>query len=193
MVGGFAICVSVLFMSDDSFWPHAPPHFTEEFGVYMVTASTYEKVHYLRSRMRLRYMNERLFSLAGHYGWTLQAWAILSNHYHFVAVSPDAGAGNLSKLISHLHSDTAKFLNKLDGVEGRRVWQNYWETQITYDASHYARLKYVNDNAVHHGVVELATDYPWCSARWFERVSSTIFYRVVNSFKTDTLNIKDDF
>jgi putative transposase len=180
-------------MSDNSAWPHAPPHFTEEFGIYIVTGSTYEKRHYLGSRMRLRYTNEMLLSLASHYGWTLQAWAVLSNHYHFVAISPEVGAGNLSKFISHLHTSTARFLNKSDGVEERRVWHNYWETQITHDTSHYARLKYVNENAVHHGLVDQATDYPWCSARWFERVSSTSFYEMVNSFKIDRLNIRDDF
>jgi putative transposase len=180
-------------MSDQSVWPHAPPHFTEDFGVYMVTASTCGKSPYLGSRKRLRYVHERLISLANHYGWTLQAWAVLSNHYHFVAVSPEEGAGSLSRFISHLHTDTARFLNELDGELGRKVWQNYWDTQITHDTSHYARLKYVNENAVHHGLVNDATDYPWCSARWFEKVSSVSFYNVVNSFKTDRLNIKDDF
>ena len=180
-------------MSDQISWPHAPPHFTEEFGVYMVTASTLGREPCLGSKKRLRYSQECLLDLAHHYGWTMQAWALLANHYHFVAVSPEEGAGNLSTFIGHFHTDVAKYVNRLDGQAGRKLWHNYWESQITHDTSHYARLKYVNENAVHHGLVENATDYPWCSARWFERVSSTSFYKTVNSFKTDHLNVKDDF
>src|SRR6266568_1178059 len=51
---------------------------------------------------------------------------------------------------------------------GRRVWFQYHDTQLTFEKSYLARLKYVNENPVHHGIVLRATNYGWCSARWFE-------------------------
>ena len=37
---------------------------------------------------RLEFLHDSLLGLAEEYGWNLQAWAVFSNHYHFVAMSP---------------------------------------------------------------------------------------------------------
>jgi hypothetical protein len=71
-----------------------------------------------------------LLTLARDYGWLFEAWAVFSNHYHFVAQSPpDApDACNLSEMLSVLHVKTAKWVNKLDRAPGRQVWFNFRET-----------------------------------------------------------------
>jgi len=51
----------------------------------------------------------------------------------------------------------------------------------------------VIQNPVKHGLVTSAVDYPWCSAAWFGRNASTAFQATVASFKTDRLQIEDDF
>ncbi|MFC4993910.1 transposase [Rubritalea tangerina] len=178
-------------MSNNQFWPHAPPHYTRDSGIYMVTAGTMGKEHFFKSWKQLAYLQDVLLELAQKYEWQLQAWAVFPNHYHFIALSPDEP--QLRRFIQHLHSVSARFVNQIDGSPGRRVWFNYWDSLITYETSHYARLKYVNENAVHHGLVRKASLYPWCSARWFERVADTSYYHTVNSFKTDTLRVRDDF
>jgi len=66
-------------MSD---WPHAPVHRLDAAGAYMITAGTYLKVHLLNSPEKLNSVQEQLLSLAVKYGWKMQAWAILANHYH---------------------------------------------------------------------------------------------------------------
>jgi putative transposase len=174
-------------------WPHAPPHFTNDQGNYMVTAATFQKAHHFRSRKRLRHLTENLLTLAEKYNWKLQAWAMFSNHYHFIAASPDQGANNLKDFINHLHSTSARFVNQLDEKAGRKVWHNYYESQITYATSYYARLHYVTANAVHHGLVEAAINYPWCSASWLKESTSKSFQKTIYSHKFDTLKIKDDF
>ena len=174
-------------------WPHAPPHFTSERGIYMVTASTYEKEKLFRNRHRLRFLHDTLLALSRQYDWELQAWAVFSNHYHFVGVSPQSGANNLSPFLKHLHANSARFLNQLDNTIGRKVWHNFWESRINYDSSHYARLHYVNANAVHHGLVHEASQYPWSSAKWFERSTSVSFQKMVESHRCDRLTILDDF
>jgi putative transposase len=56
-----------------------------------------------------------------------------------------------------------------------------------------ARLNYVNQNPVKHGLVKCASDYTWCSASWFEKTASKPFNKAVSSFKIDKVNVIDDF
>lgn len=178
---------------DSKSWPHAPPHDCFSPGAYIVTASTYRKHHHLNSRKRLRFFCEHFFQGAEKHGWKLQAWAVLSNHYHFVALSPAEGKQSLATWLADLHRDTAVFLNALDDAPGRKVWHNYFDTPLTYQKSYLARLNYVQNNPVKHGLVDKATDYDWCSAAWFAKTASPAFQNTVASFKTDSLKIYDDF
>ncbi len=158
----------------------------------MVTSGTYLKQHRFRGTERLRFLCEALLRLAAKYGWSLQAWAVFSNHYHFVALSP-ANAGSLPDLIKKLHSDTALAANQWDGVKGRQVWFQYWETQLTYQKSYFARLSYVHRNAVHHGLVREPSLYPWCSAGWFQRRATTPFYKTIMRCGIERLKVPDEF
>jgi putative transposase len=173
-------------------WPHAPAHRLAEAGAYMVTAGTYRKFHHFRTSERLSFLQEHLLSLARELGWQLQAWAIFSNHYHFVAVAP-ADPGSLRVLARQLHSITAREINRLDGANDRQVWFGYWDTHLTFERSYLARLNYVHQNPVHHGLVPVANNYPWCSANWFEQAVSPAFYKTVSSFKTNRVNVRDDY
>lgn len=173
-------------------WPHAPVHQLSEAGAYIVTAGTYRKEHFFRSRERLDLLQSQLLALAKSYGWRLQAWAVFSNHYHFVASSPD-DAGSLAALLRHLHSTTSATVNRDDDAPGRRVWFNYWDSHITHYGSYLARLRYVNENPAHHGLVHAAIQYPWCSARWFDESASAVLARTISRIKIDRVTIRDDF
>ena len=129
----------------------------------MVTCGTYLKLHHFHCAERLRYLCQYLLRLAVDYNWDVQAWAIFPNHYHFVALaSPESRP--LRSLIKTFDSDTAFAANQWDGVQGRKVWYQYWETELTYQRSYYARLSYVHRNAVLHGLVREPSLHPWCSA-----------------------------
>src|SRR5205807_1735846 len=93
----------------------------------------------------------------------------------------------------HLHSDHAREINKLDNAVGRKVWFQFWDKHLTFERSYLARLNYVNQNPVHHGVAQLATNYRWCSAAWFESRASRAFAASVRRFKIDRVNVYDDF
>jgi putative transposase len=137
-------------------------------------------------------VQDQLFACAAEFGWMLQAWAVLSNHYHFIASSPEDPT-TLARLISKLHTLTARTLNQWDASPSRNVWFQYFDSRITYPASYYARLKYVHQNPVHHGVVRMAENYRWCSAGWFGRTTRPAFRRMVEGFKTDRVNVSDQF
>jgi putative transposase len=176
-------------------WPHAPPHFTGSKGIYFVTAGTYQKLHHFSGDDRLEVLHRGLLQVASDSGWRMQAWAVFPNHYHFVAASPDGegSAASLSGMLAKLHEKTAKWVNRLDQSPGRKVWYNFRDTQLTFEKSWLARLHYVHANAVHHRLVRVAADYPWCSAAWFERSASSAFAKTVYSLKTDKLRVDDDF
>ena len=179
-------------VSAHSTHPHAPAHWLFMPGIYMVTAGTYQKFHHLDTAQRRDFFLDTLFSCAGEFGWALQAWAVLTNHYHFIAVSPNE-PHTLKRFIGKLHMTTAKQLNKWDGQAGRKVWYQFWDSHITFERSYLARLNYVHHNPAHHAVVGRAEDYPWCSAAWFTRNATPAFVATVNSFKTDKLEVQDDF
>ncbi|MFP4029876.1 MAG: REP-associated tyrosine transposase [Candidatus Brocadiia bacterium] len=173
-------------------WAHSPVHKLNQQGTYIVTGATLHKQHYFGADTRRTLLQNDLFRVAADYGWQMQAWAIFSNHYHFVAMSP-GNPTNLPDMLADFHASTAKEINRLDKTRGRRVWYNYWEKHITYQRSYLARLKYVHFNPVKHGLADDPTRYRWCSAQWFERHASAAFQRTVNSFKTDKVKVFDEF
>jgi putative transposase len=178
--------------ADGKHWPHAPVHRLCSSGTFIVTAGTHLKEHRFRDEERRSFLQEKLLSLAQLYAWHIEAWAIFANHYHFVAHSPEDSA-SLRKFLGRLHTETAIHVNRLDGVTGRKVLHNFWDTRITYEKSYLARLNYVHQNAVKHGLVPVANQWPWCSAAWFERTAPPAMIETIYSFKTDAVNVFDDF
>ena len=173
-------------------WPHAPVHRLQGAGTYIVTAGTMGKEHLFREHEMLDLVETELLQKATEYKWQLEAWAVFSNHYHFVGHALE-DAKSLKPYLSHLHADTARAVNKRQKQEGRQVWYNFWETELTYETSYLARLNYVHRNPVKHGLVDNANKYPWCSAAWFERTATPAQMQTIYSFKTDKLSVYDDF
>jgi len=173
-------------------WIHAPRHWLQEQGIYIVTAGTYEKKPFYRTPERLDLVQTRLFEVCQEYGWQLQAWAIMANHYHFVALSPENPA-TMTRMLAKLHMTTSKAVNLLDNTPGRKTWFQFWDTQITNEHSYLARLRYVHHNPVKHGLVKFAVDYPWCSAAWFNDNADSAFKAKLETIKIDTVNVIDDF
>jgi putative transposase len=156
-------------------WPHSPVHRLSEPGAYIVTAGTYLKKPTFAGAQRLEYLCDQLLELAEKYHWQLQAWAVFPNHYHFVALSP-AEAASLTTLSRHLHSLTTIQANRWDASRGRKVWFQYWETNLTYPESYFTRLSYVHRNAVHDHIVPEPS-----------------FYRRIMQMKIDRVQVEDEF
>ncbi len=159
----------------------------------MITAGTYLKAHYFGSRKRLKFLSNQLLELAEEFGWRPQAWAVFSNHYHILASSPKDGNKHLGQFMRILHGRSARYVNELDNVVGRKVWHNYWDTEITHHSSYLARLAYINQNPVKHGLVSVSEDYDWCSMAWFMRNSTRAQYKFVSNFNTDLVRVIDPY
>ena len=174
-------------------WPHAPPHWILQGGAYFVTASTYHRQLLFDTPEKLDAVTTQLIDSAKSFDWELRAWAILANHYHFLANSPKGTGETLREWLTEFHRRAAIEVNRLSETSGRRVWMNFRETHITHQTSYLSRLRYVNENPVKHGLVEQGNQYKWCSAAWFETHAPKSFISSVQRFNTDRLQIWDDF
>ena len=171
-------------------WAHAPLHRFKS-GAVMMTGATYQKALIFEDPDRLTMLQRILFTKLREYRWELQAWAVMANHYHFIADAPEDDRRNV--MMREIHSETARNVNALDGTPGRRVWFQYWDTNLTNPKSYYARFNYVLHNPEKHGLVTNAGEYPWCSMRWFMAGAEAAFQKTVLSFKYDRINVYDEF
>ena len=170
---------------------HNPPHYFVPNAMYIVTGAILHNQHLLIENKRKEFVLQALLERAKLLNWRLQAWAILNNHYHFVAQAPE-NAMTLKKLIQQVHSITAIQINKWDQTPGRQVWFNYWDTCLTYERSYLARLHYVHRNPVKHGLVQNPEDYPFSSYKWFLENSEPEFKNKVLS-STEDPSLEDDY
>lgn len=173
-------------------YPHNPPHYFVPNAIYMVTGAILHNQHLLFEDRRKQIVFDVLLSRSQALDWNIKAWAILHNHYHFIARAPESAA-TLSKLIRQIHSITAIELNKWDQTPGRQVWFNYWDTCITHEKSYFARFHYVHLNPVKHGLVESPIDYPYCSYKWFVEQSDNNFKSLGFDQPIDKVNVFDEF
>ena len=160
--------------------------------MYMVTGAILHNQYLLIENRRKEFILHTLLERATLLGWNLQAWAVLNNHYHFIAQAPE-DAKTLEKLIRQLHSITAIEINRWDNTLGRQVWFNYWDSCLTYERSYLARLHYIHMNPVKHGLVNNAINYPFCSYRWFIEQSDKTLKEQVFAQPIDRVKIFDDF
>jgi putative transposase len=172
-------------------WPHSPLHRLDTCGTFMVTAGTYRKEPFFGTSGRLSFFQKQLLLLCEEHSAALQAWAVFPNHYHYIARLEQPS--DLRDLVRHLHSVTAREVNRLDRAAGRKVWFQYWDSQIFFQKSYFARLRYVHENPVRHGIATRAANYAWCSAAWFERKAAPGFRKTVLEFPCEWLEIPDAF
>ena len=177
--------------NSDRGWYHSPVHVFQPDTTYIVTAGTYHKQHFFKDAVHLSLLRDTLFNVCDYHGWVLLAWALFPNHYHIITQSPQSA--HLTRLIQHLHSDTARNLNKIDHTPGRKVWFEYWDTCLTYERSYIARLNYVHNNPVKHGIAVVSENYSYCSAAWFKAHADPAFRKKVESFGIERVKIIDDF
>ena len=155
-------------------------------------SGTLHKQHLFYTPAKRDLLKRMFLSLARKCVWQPEAWAVLVNHYHFVARgAPDSVP--LRELLRELHSRSAIELNRMDGVEGRTVWHNFRDTRLTQQYSCLARLNYVHRNAVKHGLLPVTNQYPWCSAARFERTASPAQVKTIYRFKIDQVKVEDNF
>jgi putative transposase len=157
----------------------------------MVTGSTLYGKPFLNSDAKCINFYETLIERANILKWSVDAWVVMRNHYHFIARSPE-NALSLKALIQGIHSINAKFVNRMDRTPGRKVWYNYWDSCIQDETSYHARMRYVMMNPVKHGLVQNPEDYPFSSYKYFMENSELEFQKKIVSSIED-IQLQDDY
>ena len=177
----------------DIYKPHlnSPPHWFVSDAIYMVTGATLYKKPFLDSDAKRANFCETLLERANSLGWSIDAWAVMPEHYHFVARGPE-NAFSLKTLIQGVHSINAKFVNRIAETPGQRVWYNYWDTCIKSETSYYARMLYAMMNPVKHRLVQNPEDYQFSSYKYFLENSEPEFQKTIFSCADDA-QVSDDY
>ncbi|MDP2789527.1 MAG: transposase [bacterium] len=144
---------------------HNPPHLYLDQSLYFVSARTFEAQLYLKDGTRKQLFVKKLNDLLQEYQYKLYAWVVLDNHYHLI-FETNQGA-KLPKFMQALHGGTSRALNLMDGIEGRKVWFNYWDRCLRDDVDFNTHCDYIHYNPVKHGFAEHPEDYPFSSYKDF--------------------------
>ena len=112
-------------------------------------------------------MREQLKTLILEFKVSLAAWIILNDHYHLL-LNADKGP-LVSPLIQRLHGAVSRELNQREGTKGRRVWQNFWDTQIRDESGFWRRFNYIHHNSIKHDYVRDMKDYEFSSFQFYWR------------------------
>ena len=85
----------------------------------------------------------------------------MDNHYHLQFELGDAKL--LSAFIKGINGKSSKELNDIDGVRGRKVWYQYWDSSIRGEFDHWKRFNYIHQNPVKHGYCNDVDEYEFSS------------------------------
>ena len=73
------------------------------------------------------------------------------------------------------------------------MWFNCFVSQLTNYRSYLVRLNCVHENRVKHRLLAVSNQHPWCSAAWFENVTTPTRVRTIYRFPTGRVKVRDDF
>ena len=184
-------------LDEDSGWPY---FLTETTVNWLPLFSNPEIASIVFDSLRFLVKEKRLI---------LYAYVLMENHLHLIA-----SAENLAKELANFKSFTARksidvykrdrngfILEQLaeEKLVHRRdrpyqFWQEgHHPKRIMDEKMMQQKIDYVHHNPVKHGRAENAEQYRWCSMAWFLKKTGEGFRKTVLSFKTDRINVRDDF
>jgi putative transposase len=99
---------------------------------------------------------------AEEYRLRIWAWCLMSNHVHLLAV-PETSE-SLKRSLGQTHADYARYRNAQLATCGH-LWQCRYYSCPVDEAGVWRVMSYIERNPVRAGLVELAEDYAWSSAR----------------------------
>ena len=143
----------------------APTHLFYDNAAYFITASTWWHRNLLSDTVKT-YLVERLHDTYSEFGWTLNDWVVLNNHYHLLCHSRHGK--DLPKIISKIHILTAQMVKNEHPKLDNKVWYNYWDYCPRNDEEYNTRLCYLLDNPRKHGYVKKLKDWKWSSFYKYE-------------------------
>jgi putative transposase len=146
---------------------HELPHFFDGIpGVFFITGTNFQHQEIVgKSDSRVADFANRLLKVIEDSGFELNAYCLLRNHYHVLAIGQDVAI--LRKSLGMLHGRTSRWWNLEDATPGRKVWYRVFDTMVRSNRKYYSTLNYIHNNPVKLGLCEKVTDWPWSTAASF--------------------------
>jgi putative transposase len=154
---------------------HGVPHLHHTAGVFMISAACFEHAPILWSPGRRSAFEDRILLSLKEEGIELDAWAILTTHYHLLLQTPDYE--KLPTFIRRLHNGTSFEWNREDGCRGRKVWFQYFDRLIEDESQYFQAMNYIHYNPAKHGYVEDPYEWQWSSLRLYEEMEGREWLR----------------
>ena len=140
-----------------------PRHLYLDDTPYFITASTYQHQRLLNDETK-DLLKKLLHEVFNDYGWSLDHWVILDNHYHLLVQSHRGK--DLKRIIAKIHNLSAQQINRIFALEKRihqKIWYNYWDYCPLDEHDYNVRLCYLLNNPVKHGYVCDLHNWAWSS------------------------------
>lgn len=170
-----------------------PPHLFRPDSKYMVTGGTYLKRNHLKGPDTKEQLLLAILKGCQRYGWKLEEWVILDNHYHLILESPE-DADSLSHLINAIHKFTSIWIRKNKVIDNpEKLFHNYWDSCISYERSYFVRMNYVYFNPVKHGYVSHPKDYGFGSYCYRYQKFPEELKSLQYKYPFERVNVMDDF
>ena len=136
---------------------NTPAHLYRDNTAYFITGAIYQKRHLLANPA----MKQELLSLIqlyfAHYGWELQHWVILDNHYHVLGKSSKGVA--ITTIMRRIHSRSAVTIARMFDDVTKPIWWNYWDYCPRDEEDYYTRLNCLLMNPIKHGYTQNLNHY----------------------------------
>jgi putative transposase len=145
--------------------PHQPPHPIREERYYLLSAACFEHRGHLHTPERRQTVLDMHFEQFIEHGMVVQAWVVLTNHYHLLVHVTEFEI--LGKIFGQVHGRTSHVWNTEELTRGRKVWYRYSDRAIRSERHYYTTLNYLHYNPVKHGLVKSPYDWPWSSVHWY--------------------------
>lgn len=126
---------------------------------HIVTRGNNKRVIYLGDRDRW-FFCLTVVRIAEKYGWTIIAYALMSNHYHLII---RVGNRGMSKGMCELNTAYALHFNAEHGRINHLFGKRYWNRYIRSDASLRNAVRYVVQNPRRAGIAGPLEGHVWTS------------------------------
>ncbi len=114
------------------------------------------------SPQRMDSFSAALLEVFQQHSTRIVAWCVLPNHYHALVAAPNILT--LLYELGRLHGRTSHAWNGEENTRGRQVFHRATERFMRSERHFFATVNYIHHNPVHHGYVQLWTEWPWSSA-----------------------------
>ncbi len=146
------------------------PHHT-----YYLTSCTHNRRPLFRSGRSAQMLIDLYVGYRDRGDIRLHGYVVIPDHYHVLVTL--AAERSISGLVRKIHSAFARRWRGWAGDEApaprkgrnRRIWQTRFYDHMVRDEEDWrTTLTYMHENPVRAGFVEIAIDYPWSSAMFWE-------------------------